>query len=242
MSKIPVLLCWSGGKDCSYALYQLMQDDRYEVISLISTINGNYRRLSIHGVREELIDAQAKSIGIPLRKVYVYKGNNEEYEQQMNQAFTEFRQKGVGVVAFGDIFLEDVRSYREETLKAIGMSAIFPIWKTDTRILVQDFIDKGFISHTCCITDGYLSKQWVGRKIDKEFIEELPQTVDPCGENGEFHTFCSNGPIFNEPIGFSMGELEYWLFEQPLEHNATVLTEKKIKGFWFCDLLPDNED
>jgi uncharacterized protein (TIGR00290 family) len=239
MDKIPVLLCWSGGKDCSYTLYQLMKDERYEVKGLLSTINGNFKRLSMHGVREELIDAQARSLGLPLQKVYVYQGNNEEYEIQMNNAFLECKEKGINTVAFGDIFLEDLRLYREQKLNLIGMHGIFPIWKMNTRLLLEDFITRGFVSHTCCISDGLLTKNWVGRKIDKKFVEELPSTVDYCGENGEFHTFCSEGPIYKQAIGFRKGNLEYCpISASPTNHEASV-TEQKIKGFWFCDFIPE---
>ncbi len=239
MDKIPVLLCWSGGKDCSYTLYQLMKDDRYEVKYLLSTVNGNFKRLSMHGVREELIDAQAKSLGLPLQKVYVYQGNNEEYEIQMNNAFIKFKESGINTVAFGDIFLEDLRLYREQKLNSIGMNGIFPIWKRNTRLLVEDFIDKGFVSYTCCISDGLLTKNWVGRKIDKTFVEELPSTVDYCGENGEFHTFCSDGPIYKQAIRFHKGDLEYRPLLESQKNHSPSATEQKIKGFWFCDLIPE---
>jgi uncharacterized protein (TIGR00290 family) len=185
----------------------------------------------MHGVREELIDAQAKSIGIPLRKVYVFDDSNEEYEHQMNQGFVEFKNKGIKTVAFGDIFLEDLRLYREEKLNGIGMSSIFPIWNRNTRMLVHDFIDKGFVSYTCCVADKYLSQKWVGRKIDREFIEELPPNVDCCGENGEYHTFCSEGPIYKRAIEFVKGPTVY----RPIDNLST---HKEIHGFWYCDFLP----
>jgi uncharacterized protein (TIGR00290 family) len=238
MDKIPVILFWSGGKDCSYTLYELFQDERYEVISLISTFNGNYNRLSMHGVREDLIDMQAKSIGIPLYKVYVYEGNNIEYEEKMNQALLQFKERGVQCVAFGDIFLEDLRAYREKVLDRIGMLGLFPIWKKDTRFLLRDFIDKGFVSHTCCVNDNYLSKEWVGRRIDDSFLQELPSSVDCCGENGEFHTFCSKGPIYQEAIEFAFGEMLFRPIEDSAAGDSNAPSNDKPRGFWYCDLIP----
>src|SRR5688572_25084776 len=181
MMKIPIILSWSGGKDSSYTLNELLNDPRYEVKYLLSTINGNYKRLSMHGVREELIDEQALAIGIPLLKVYVYEANNAEYEQQMSAMLLRVKAEGITVVAFGDIFLEDLRLYRENKTNSIGMGCLFPIWKRDTTWLVSDFILKGFRTITCCINDGYLDESWCGRLIDNSFVKELPAIVDPCG-------------------------------------------------------------
>ena len=230
MNKIPIILFWSGGKDCSYTLNELLLKEEYDVRYLLSTINGNFRRLSMHGIREEIIEQQAKSVGIPLKKVYVYDGNNKEYELAIETVIREFKAQGINTVAFGDIFLEDLREYREMKMKELEMNCLFPIWKKNTRSLVEEFINKGFISHTCCVNDGYLSREWVGRKIDYQFLKELPLSVDPCGENGEFHTFCSDGPIFKTPISFQIGEIIYKPLAVELENSLT-------KGFWYCDFL-----
>lgn len=237
MKKIPIILSWSGGKDSSYTLNELLNDQRYEVKYLLSTINGNFKRLSMHGVREELIEAQARRIGIPLLKVYVYEADNAEYERQMNETLLKVKAEGISTVAFGDIFLEDLRQYREDKMKSIGMNCIFPIWKKDTKWLVNDFLAKGFKTVTCCINDGYLDENWCGRIIDKGFVTALPSTVDPCGENGEFHSFCYEGPIFKTTIDISIGEKTYRALELKTKDHPTPIKDVGTKGFWFCDLL-----
>ena len=237
MNKIPVILSWSGGKDSSYTLHQLLNDERYEVKYLLSTVNGTYKRLSMHGVREELIEAQARSIGIPLLKVYVYEASNAEYEQQMNNMLLKAKSEGINTVAFGDIFLEDLRIYREEKMKSIGMNCLFPIWKKDTAWLVKDFIAKGFKTYTCCINDGYLDESWCGRLINESFIKELPSTVDPCGENGEFHSFCFEGPIYIMPVSIIQGEKTYKELLLKTKDHLTPIKDVGTKGSWFCDLL-----
>lgn len=237
MNRIPVILSWSGGKDSSYTLHQLLNDERYEVKYLLSTINGTYKRLSMHGVREKLIEAQARSIGIPLLKVYVYEASNAEYEKQMGDMLRKVKTEGISTVAFGDIFLEDLRVYREEKMKSIGMHCLFPIWKNDTTWLVNDFIAKGFKTYTCCINDGYLDESWCGRLIDENFIKELPSIVDPCGENGEFHSFCFEGPIYKMPITVITGEKTYKALVLNTKDHPTPIKDVGTKGFWFCDLL-----
>jgi uncharacterized protein (TIGR00290 family) len=237
MTKLPIILSWSGGKDSSYTLHTLLNDPRYEVKYLLSTINGNYKRLSMHGVREELIEAQANSIGIPLLKVYVYEADNAEYERQMTETLLKVKAEGINTVAFGDIFLEDLRQYREDKMKSIGMTCLFPIWKKDTRWLVKDFMEKGFKTITCCINDGYLDESWCGRIIDSTFVDELPPTVDPCGENGEFHSFCYEAPIFQQKINISIGEKTYKELLLKAKDHPTPVKDVGTKGFWFCDLL-----
>jgi uncharacterized protein (TIGR00290 family) len=224
VSQPKAIFCWSGGKDSSYALYKVLQEGMYDVKYLLSTFNGHYNRLSMHGVREELIAAQAESIGIPLLKVYVYEASNDEYERQMEETLLKAKAEGISVVLYGDIFLEDLREYREKKMAPLDMQCIFPIWKTDTRWLLNDFIDKGFKTVLCCINDVFLSEEWCGREVDETFIKELPASVDPCGENGEFHTFCFAGPLFKKPISIIKGEKTYKAFDGE-------------KGFWYCDFL-----
>lgn len=224
MNKIPVALFWSGGKDCSYALFELQKHKKYHVEYLISTINGNYSRLSMHGVKEELINIQALNLGIKLIKFYVHEGTNQEYEQKLSETLIWLRSVGINTVAFGDIFLEDLRKYREEKISKFQMDALFPIWKRNTRELVDEFIRYGFISYTCCVNNEFLSEEWVGRIIDEPFVNELPQSVDPCGENGEFHSFCIDGPIFKKPLLVCPTEKVY----------HPILNEGK-NGFWYCD-------
>ncbi len=237
MNKIPIVFSWSGGKDSSYALYKLLKNELYEVKYLLSTINGNLKRLSMHGVREELIEAQAASIGIPLLKVYVYEADNNEYERQMNETLLKVKSEGISTVAFGDIFLEDLKQYREDKMRGIGMNCLFPIWQEDTLQLINDFIDKGFKTITCCINDGYLDKDWCGRVIDDIFLSQLPKNVDPCGENGEFHSFCYEAPFFKTKMNIVAGEKTYKELILETKDHPTPIKEVGTKGFWFCDIL-----
>ncbi len=234
--KPKVIFCWSGGKDSALALYKVLQDNKYEVVALLTTLNAQFKRVSMHGVREELLDKQADSIGLPLIKMFVSEGTNAEYEQNMETLLLKYKSEGVSKVIFGDIFLEDLRAYRESNLSKIGLIAEFPLWKRDTGELIHEFLAEDFRTITCCINDAYMGKHRVGEEITKEFIETLQNNIDPCGENGEYHTFCFDGPIFKMPIKFKIGEKIY----KPLEINTSVsLLDKPLtKGFWFCDLLP----
>jgi len=214
-----VLLSWSGGKDSALALYELRQDPNYEIVGLLTTVTEDYHRISMHGVPEVLLERQADSIGLPLSKVFISKnGSIEEYESRMKEVLLRFRKSGVLAVAFGDIFLEDVRRYREENLARVRMKGIFPIWgKAD---LPPTFIDLGFRAIVTCVDAKVLDKRFVGRLLDREFLAELPANVDPNGENGEFHSFVFDGPIFREKIAFKTGEIV------------------KRDSFYFCDLIP----
>ena len=232
------IFCWSSGKDSALCLSRVLEEGIYDVCYLLTTINGRFKRISMHGVREELLDLQATSIGISLLKVWVTEGTNEEYERQMGLALESVKSEGIDYVIFGDIFLEDLREYREKNLARIGMKAVFPLWKLNTGDLIRDFIDRRFGAVICCTNDAFLGEEWLGRKIDQSFISDLPANVDPCGENGEYHTFCFAGPVFKEPISFSLGKKIF----QPLElKNAEDSSKQHIPvttGFWYCDLLP----
>lgn len=215
-----VLFCWSGGKDSALALYRLMQDSQYDVVALLTTYNEHYQRVSMHGVSLALSELQAKSIRLPLEKVFVSeRSSNEEYSQRMGERMLEYKRRGVNTVAFGDIFLEDLRAWREANLAQIGMRAIFPLWKNDTRDLVREFSALGFKSRICCVNEQYLDERALGRDVDEAFVESLPPGVDPCGEHGEFHSFAYAGPIFKEPIAIATGECV------------------QRDGFRFCELL-----
>lgn len=237
MNKIPAIFSWSGGKDSSYALHKVMEEGVYEIKYLLSTFNAIYQRLSMHGVREALIEAQAESIGLTLLKVYVHEASNAEYEQQMQKILLQAKAEGIRHIIFGDIFLEDLRRYREEKMAAIDMHCVFPIWQTDTRCMVNDFIAKGFKTCVCCTNDGYLDENWCGKMINKTFIEELPPTVDPCGENGEFHSFCFEGPVFRYPLPIVLGEKKYRPLQLNTGSHPTSIKEVGTKGFWFTDIL-----
>ena len=217
----PVLFCWSGGKDSAMALHHLRQDPSVRIIGLLTTVTESYNRISMHGVRCELLVQQAQSMGLPLTQVRIPpKSDNAIYESRMEAALRQYLAKGVKQVAFGDIFLEDLRVYRENNLAKLNMTAIFPLWKKNTRDLAQYFQSQKFRATTACIDPKVLPETFAGRELDESFFAELPAGVDPCGENGEFHTFVHSGPIFNSPVPITKGE---------------IVTRD---GFTFCDLLP----
>ncbi len=221
--KEKVLLSWSGGKDCALTLYELRKSKNSDIISLLTTITKDYDRISMHGVRTILLEKQAESLGNPLEKILISKNtSNEEYENKMFIALKKFLQNGTFSVAFGDIFLEDLRKYRENKLSILGLKAIFPLWQKDTLELAKSFISLRFKAIITCVDSQYLDKSFVGREFDKQFLSELPPNVDPCGENGEFHSFVYDGPIFNEKVQFSRGDI--------------VLRENR---FYYCDLILD---
>jgi len=244
MIKEKVVFCWSGGKDSALALHRIMQDERYEVVSLLTTCNEHFQRVSMHGVRLELLDEQARAIGLPLEKIFVsQQSTNEEYQQKMAACLLAHRARGVTGCVFGDIFLEDLKLWREANLAKVGLRGIFPIWKEDSRQLVDEFIEQGFGSVICCANDAYLGEDAVGRNLDYEFISSLPAYIDPCGENGEYHSFAFAGPIFSKPIPYKVGEKVYRPIEQTHPGSTKsapypVAGGRLTKGFWFCDLLP----
>jgi uncharacterized protein (TIGR00290 family) len=217
----PILFCWSGGKDSAMALHTLQQRRDVRVAALLTTVTEGYDRISMHGVRRELLQRQAESIGLPLHEVLIPpQCVNAIYEARMEETLHIYRTQGVIEVAFGDIFLEDLRAYREKNLARIGMTAIFPIWKRDTRELIRHFHSCGFRSIAVCVDAKALDRSFAGRELDEAFFRDLPATADPCGENGEFHTFVFEGPIFRQPIPVRLGEI--------VERDS----------FIYCDLLP----
>jgi len=238
MNKPKAIFCWSGGKDSSYCLHKVLTEKSFDVKYLLTTLNDAFNRISMHGVREELLDKQAESIGIPLLKVRVSEGTNNEYEKQMETVLLKAKSEGINNVIFGDIFLEDLRAYRENNLAKVGMKGIFPLWKMDTTNLINNFIAEQFKTIICCVNDGYLGKEYAGKEIDESFIEQLPATVDPCGENGEYHSFCYDGPLFKKKIGFTVGEKVYKPLEIKAEDVCALPANTTTKGFWYCDLLP----
>lgn len=217
---IPVVFSWSGGKDSAMALQVAQGDAKYEVVSLLTTVTEGYERISMHGVRNELLRRQAEAIGLPVEEVRIPpQCPNSVYEERMAEAVARFRERGAQHFAFGDIFLEDLRAYREQKLLHANMTALFPIWKVDTRELAERFVKEGFRAIAVCIDPRKLDKSFAGRELDASFFRDLPEHVDPCGENGEFHTFVFDGPIFRQAIPVRTGEV--------LERD----------NFVFCDLL-----
>jgi len=207
MKKPDVVFAWSCGKDSAMGLYELLSRGEHNVVSLLTTVTADYGRVSMHGVRRELLHAQADSLGLPLVEVSITKdADNSEYERKMEAAMLGFKEKGVDLVAFADLFLEDVRRYREDNLAKVGMRALFPIWKKPTGQLAQEFIGLGFKAVITCVDTKKLGREFAGRDFDQSFIADLPESADPCGENGEFHTFVHDGPIFKTPIAFKRGE------------------------------------
>ncbi len=235
--KDKAIFCWSGGKDSAFGLYKILQEAKYDVLYLLTTINDDYKRVSMHGVREEMLDKQIESIGIPALKVRVIDGTYDEYERLMHSVLMRAKSEGITHVIFGDIFLEDLRSYREDNLKKVDLIGVFPLWKSDTSILINEFLDHKFRTITCCISDVHLDQSWVGQEITTSFIAALPEQVDPCGENGEYHTFCFDGPLFKKTIDFVLGEQVY----KPIQlknDDEEILETTQTNGFWFCDILP----
>jgi len=221
--KEKVIIAWSGGKDSALALYEILKSGGFEVVKLLTTVTKDYDRISIHGVRSVLLEQQASALGFPLEKMFISKGaSDEEYENEQLKVLKRERDGGVFSVVFGDIFLEDVRKYREQLLKKARMNGIFPLWKRDTKKLAQMFITLGFKAIITSIDSNVLGKDFAGRDYDEQFLLDLPANVDPCGEKGEFHSFVYDGPIFHERILFKKGEI--------------LLRENR---FYYCDLIPN---
>jgi len=221
-AKVPVLLSWSGGKDSAMAAYQLLASQKYEIAALVTTLTQEFDRISMHGVRRELLEQQAQSLHIPLQTVLIPKDcSNEIYETRMRATLTQFKAQGIATIAFGDLFLADIRKYRDERLADIGMSGLYPIWMRDTDELVRTFIGLGFKALLACVDTEALPAAFAGREIDRDLLRDLPASVDPCGEYGEYHSFVFDGPIFSKPVACRAG--------------ATVM---RTPRFAYCDILP----
>jgi uncharacterized protein (TIGR00290 family) len=215
------ILAWSGGKDSALALYELTRRQNVKIVALLTTVTEGYDRISMHGVRRELLVEQAAALGYPLEEVPIpQQCTDEVYEQRMQQALEKYRRAGVIQAAFGDLFLEDVRAYREERLGRIGMRGIFPLWGRNTAELARQFVQLGFRAIVVCVDTEALDRAYASREVDVAFLEDLPPGVDPCGENGEFHTFVYAGPLFRRPIHVERGE--------------KVLRDDR---FYYCDLV-----
>lgn len=218
----PILLSWSGGKDSAFALDALRRSGQYDILALLTTVTEGYDRISMHGVRRELLHRQARSAGLALEEVWITRqATNEEYESQLLALLTRYKARGVRRVAFGDLFLEDIRRYREKNLSKVDMEGLFPLWGLPTGELARDFVARGFAARLVCVDTAQLDGAFAGRSFDGAFLADLPASVDPCGEKGEFHTFVSDGPVFAEPVTYKTGE-------------------KVLRGpFAYCDLLPE---
>ena len=239
MNKHKTYFNWSTGKDSAIALYHLLQDERYAVDELITTVNSHYNRVSMHGLRKKLLIAQTNALNIPASLIELPEMPSiEVYEQKMLETVTTLKDKGFTHSAFGDIFLEDLRIYREKQLAKQGFKTLFPIWKRNTKELLNEFLYLGFKTIIVCANSKYFGVDFVGTVIDKNFIDNLPEGVDPCGENGEFHTFCFYGPIFKNPIPFTIGEKVYREYNAPKSDDDSICKSDSEKyGVWYCDLL-----
>lgn len=217
----PTVLSWSGGKDSALALHELLMDPSIEMRGLLTTVTDEYDRVSMHGVRTALVSAQAEALSVPLRTVRIPpRASNEQYERAMLDGFDELRREGIEAVAFGDLFLEDVRAYRERLLSGTGLRPMFPLWGKATTDLARRFVGCGFRAVLVCVDPRQIDVSHCGSEYDTALLRALPEAADPCGENGEFHTFVYDGPMFTEPIATQRG----------------VVVERE--GFVFCDLLP----
>jgi len=214
-------LAWSSGKDSAWALHAVRQSGEVEVTALLTTVNRTHQRVAMHAVRESLLEMQAAAAGLPLVKVSIPAPcSNEVYEQAMSEAMARARAEGVSHVVFGDLFLEDIRAYREKQLASCGMTPVFPLWGIETRRLAEQMLAGGLSAYLTCVDPRKLDRGFAGRRFDAELLGALPRGVDPCGENGEFHSFANAGPMFREEISVSAGEV--------VERD----------GFIFADLLP----
>lgn len=226
---------WSGGKDSSLCLYHVLQQQEYNIMCLLTNVSEHHQRISMHGVRVPLLHQQASSIGIPLIKMQMPDmPTMNAYNTAMFSVLTDLKLEGAEAAIYGDIFLEDLRKYREDKLNEVKLTGVFPLWKKTTIHLMHEFIDLGFKAVVVCVNEKNLDKSFAGRIIDHDFVKDLPRDVDPCGENGEFHTFVFDGPIFNSRIAFAKGEVVYRKYDSPDQNENNVFNT----GFWFCDLLP----
>lgn len=221
MTRPKLVMCWSGGKDSALALRRLQQEGVYEVAGLLTTVTRGWDRISMHGVRDALLTAQAEALGLPLHRVWIPQACiNAEYQSAMGLAIERLKADGVTAMGFGDLFLADIRAYREAQLAPTGVRPVFPLWGQDTQGLARALIAEGFGATLCCVDPRKVPADWAGRSYDPALLAELPAGVDPCGENGEFHTYVHAAPNFASPIPIKVGE------------------RVEREGFWFADLLP----
>lgn len=235
MHKPKAMMNWSGGKDSALALHAILQQGQYEVVGLLTTIGEGNGRIAMHGVREELLEQQAAAIGLPLHKVYLPEQVSMiDYDAIMHRHLQALVENGVTHAIFGDLFLEDLKAYREKRLAELNLTGVFPLWQQNTAVLARQFVAQGFRAITVCINEKQLDRSFVGREMDAAFFASLPAEVDPCGENGEYHSFVYAGPIFAQPIPVQTGQIVRRALG---EANDTFDT-----AFFYADLLPAVEE
>ncbi len=202
-----IVISFSGGKDSTLAMNRLIKEGKWEIDSLLTTVTDDYSRISMHGVREEFLEKQADSLGVKLRKVRIPSiCSNQLYQQKMGEAVEQIKKEGIRYIMFGDIHLKDVKEYREKMLEGTGVTPIFPIWGEKPVDIINEYFAEGFRTRVTCVDSEQLDPMFVGREIDQDFIDEYPRSADICGENGEYHTFVFDGPIFTYPIEHTLGE------------------------------------
>lgn len=230
------VLHWSGGKDCAITLQALNNSPKYSVERLFTAINQDRNRVTMHGVRRDLIERQAREIGLPISFMELPdQPGMDVYNQTLKREMNDLKEKGITHAAFGDIYLEDLKTYREKLMKESGLQAVFPLWKKDTKKLFRQCIDDGFKACVVSVQEDNMGRSFAGRELNNQFLNDLPGGIDPCGENGEFHTFVYDGPIFRNPIAFKKGDVTYRDYPKP---QSDERSEQKMR-FWFCDLLPE---
>lgn len=226
-----IVLFWSAGKDSAIALHRLKQNPEFEILGLVCTLNSDFKRISMHGIAENTLDKQVEELEFPLFKMWVPdQPDNSSYEEVFLTTCSYLLEMGVDTLAFGDIFLEDLRKYRENLASKAGLKTYFPLWKNSASDLEKEFSDGGFEAITCCVQSNKLGKDWIGKQLNSDFFSRLPKDVDPFGENGEYHTFCYNGPVFRNPIIYKTGEVIF----KPLHIKQT--NREGDAGFFYMDI------
>lgn len=223
------LFNWSGGKDSAMGLYQVIQQNEFEVRGLLTSFNSTNNRVSMHGVCRQLLEEQVQQIGLTLYPFMLPENiGMEEYSERMKQALIPHQKEGITTCIFGDIFLKDLRSYREQQLQRMDMKAAFPLWRQSTKVLAGEFIEAGFKAVVVAADGSHLDASFVGRSYDEDFLADLPEDVDPCGEYGAFHTFVYDGPIFNNPVSFIKGEIVEKSFGHPDKDDAHSFNKSSL--------------
>ncbi|WP_128543420.1 Dph6-related ATP pyrophosphatase [Larkinella soli] len=243
MNRKKAIVSWSGGKDSALALFYAQQNPELEIVGLMTSVNERFGRVSMHGVRTKLIQAQADALRLPLQFVrFSGEVSLEIYNATMQKTFAALRDEGISRVVYGDIFLEDLKQYRERQLERAGLQGVFPLWKKDSGNIMEEFLALGFRTVLVCLNENHLPEPWAGRELDLSAVQELPASVDPCGENGEYHTFVFDGPTFSRPVKFIKGEVIRRTYEPSGSTDCHADTEARQRwdtGFIFQDLIPN---
>ena len=235
------LMSWSDGKDSALALYHALRNPRYRVAHLLTSVNAHYERVSMHGVRLALLEAQAARIGLPLSLLRLPEMPSiADYDATLGASLAVLREQGVTTAVYGDIFLEDLRAYREEQVARAGLRAEFPLWQRASGEVLREFWSLGFQAIVVCVNDRYLNASFCGRLLDEAFVRDLPPGVDPCGENGEYHSFVFDAPYFSQPIAVVRGEVVRRTYQSPTGSSGGA-DDPFAAGFWYCDLLPGEQ-